>query len=68
MNELIEHAIKSASIGQLCTELNRRMLPNTEIKVTARKIRVQHIHHCDNLMNAKAVDDAWKSNSLYKIA
>lgn len=64
MNEML----RRLTVGELCTELHRRMLPNAEIKITPRKIRVQHNIHCDNLMSVEAVDNAWRSNISYRVA
>lgn len=58
MNELTALALRNVSIGDMCLAIQERIAHNVEIKIKPQWIRVQHIHHRDRLLSARAINEA----------
>lgn len=62
MQQLIEGALTQATIGQLAMAISQRLANNTEVKIKASWVRVQHRVHCDRLHSAQSIDAAIAAN------
>lgn len=58
MNDMVALALTNATIGQLAVAIQEKLAANTEVKIKPQWVRVQHIHHRDQLRSAQAIDAA----------